>query len=198
MTSGATDSYVLTTDSEGNASWKATAAGSGTITGATNGLCKIGQNVVLGGALTGTTSISLSGATSLTFTDTRTTTSGVTYGGDYEEDFVARSLVTKKYVDDKANTIAVCNVSVSYTATTESDFVGISGASTLHLPATPKACQRITVADIEGNALSDNICIVGNGQCINGESYALINTNYGSMTFINNNVSGWSAVAFIN
>jgi len=175
----------------------------GAFTTANNGLSSLSSQVVsLGGDLTGTTTISMSGVTSLIFTDTRTTTSGVTYGGDYEDDFVARSLVTKQYVTGHtqciSNTIDVCNVYAPYTATTENDFVGVSGTTEVWLPNPRKAGQRITVADICGNALSVNICIVGNGLCINGDDCALINTNYGSMTFINNNISGWSAVAFIN
>ena len=167
-----------------------------------NGLHRDGDNIVLGGGLTGTTEITLSGVTSLTFTDTRTTTSGVTYGGDYENDFEPRSLVTKQFVESQitgsSNVVAVCNVNATYTATTENDFIGVSGATCIFLPTAPKACQRITVADVEGDALSNSIQVNGNGKLINGSICATINTDYGSMTFINNNVSGWSAVAFIN
>ena len=170
--------------------------------GANNGLSREGNNIVLGGPLTGVTEITMSGATSLTFTDTRTTTCGILYGGDYEDDFVPRSLVTAQYVtgytQDVSNTVAVCNVNTAYTATTENDFIGVSGATSVWLPLSPKACQRITVADIEGDALTNMIVICGNGIDINGSPTATINTNYGSMTFINNNISGWSAVAFIN
>ena len=127
---------------------------------------------------------------------------GMVYMGNYEPNFEARSLVTKQYVDSgitsSSNTIAVCNVNATYTATTENDFIGVSGATCIFLPTSPKPCQRITVADIEGDALSNSIEINGNGTLINGSVSATINTDYGSMTFINNNVSGWTAVAFIN
>ena len=84
-----------------------------------------------------------------------------------------------------------------FVCSTTNDFIGVSGATEVWLPSTPKACQRIIVADICGNALVNNICIIGNGLCINGNDGATINTEYGAMTFINNGYS-WSAVAFIN
>ena len=84
---GAVSGNVLTSDASGNATWQA--AG---ITTATNGLSVDGNNFVLGGALTGATDISLSGTTSLTITDTRATTSGITYAGDYSDDFELNSL----------------------------------------------------------------------------------------------------------
>ena len=101
-----------------------------------------------------------------------------------------------------SNVVSVCNVNAIYTATTLNDFIGVSGATCIFLPATPKACQRITIADIEGDALTNNIEVNGNGSLINGSACATINTDYGSMTFINNNTGvggvAWSAVAFIN
>ena len=98
-----------------------------------------------------------------------------------------------------SNVVNVCNVfTTGYTATQGNDFIGVSGASCIYLPPTPKPCQRITVADICGCAVLNSIQINGNGNCINGDSIATINTDYGSMTFINNNISGWTAVAFIN
>ena len=48
---------VLTSDASGNATWQE-AGRSGTITGGTNGLSTVGSNIVLGGALTGDTTIS--------------------------------------------------------------------------------------------------------------------------------------------
>lgn len=101
----------------------------------------------------------------------------------------------------ESNTVAVCNVTTIYTATTSNDFIGVSGASLIYLPPVPKACQRISVADICGNALGAPITVCGcwgsNGQNINGDTFSTINTDYGSMTFINNG-NTWSAVAFIN
>lgn len=172
-------------------------------TGATNGLTGIGNNVVLGGNLTGATNINISGQ-SLTITDI--SGAGIEYADNYSTTYSNRSLVDKQYVNDNitgnSNTIAVCNVTIStYTATTNNDFIGVSGTSVIYLPPIPKLCQRIIVSDICGNALSNNIIICGcwgiNGQNINGDTFSIINTDYGSMTFINNGIS-WSAIGFIN
>lgn len=59
-----------------------------TLGGATNGLTKIGGEIKLGGTLTGDTTI----------IDSRITPLGIVYGGDYENSFVGRSLVTAQYV----------------------------------------------------------------------------------------------------
>lgn len=107
------------------------------------------------------------------------------------------SLVDKGYVDSNSNIVAGLNVTANYTGTTTSDFIGVSGATEIWLPPIPKLFQRVIVADICGDALNNNICIIGNGLCINGNDSATINTDYGAMTFINNGYS-WSAVAFIN
>jgi hypothetical protein len=58
---------------------------------ASNGLTKTGQNVSLGGTLTGTTII----------TDATSGQTGIVYGGDYRATFVDNSLVSKCYVDSK-------------------------------------------------------------------------------------------------
>lgn len=64
------------------------------ITSANNGLTKSGNNVRLGGNLTGATSIGL-GANSLTFTGTSGT---LKYGSDLSANYVPRSLVDQGYV----------------------------------------------------------------------------------------------------
>ena len=137
----------------------------------------------------------------MTVEDCNSSPHGIEYVGNYSASFINRSLVDKEYVDThitgSSNTVNVCNVTSNYTATTTNDFIGVSGATTIYLPNPPKSCQRITVVDICGNALASNIIICGNGMNINGDSCATINTDYGSMTFINNGVF-WSAVAFIN
>ena len=69
---------------------------------ASNGLNKILQDVRLGGRLiSGATVINLSGSSSLTFTDSRVTPTGVLYGADYSASFTPRSLVDRGYVDNK-------------------------------------------------------------------------------------------------
>jgi len=231
---------------------------SSAITGATNGLCEVNNDVKLGGALTENTSIgtsaicqldvlanvvSLSAATSVNmgvcsaaitlnnsgngylclqtdyaslsfatgstsanageFTDKTANQWGIVYAGCYSTGFTNDcSVVDKGYVDAKitieSNTVAaVCNVTTNYTALCTDEFIGVSGATQISLPATPKPRQRVSVADICGNALAVNICVLGNGMCINGNDGATINTDYGAMTFVNNGYS-WSAIAFIN
>ena len=59
-----------------------------TITGATNGLTKSGQQLKLGGTLTGSTVIN----------DSRLVKKGIEYGGNYTSGFTNCSLVTKEYV----------------------------------------------------------------------------------------------------
>ena len=65
--------------------------GSGTLTGATNGLHLqySGTSVALGGTLTGSTVI----------IDGRITKTGIEYGADYSGTFVPESLITKRYAD---------------------------------------------------------------------------------------------------
>lgn len=69
-----------------------------TILGGGNGLSRLGNNIVLGGAMTGSSVISMGGATGLAFTDTRTVTIGLLYSGYYGDDFIAQSLVDAQYV----------------------------------------------------------------------------------------------------
>lgn len=130
---------------------------------------------------------------------------GFIYSNDYSSCFVSRSLpdvayvtgYTQSAVTQNSNTVNVCNVTTTYSANTTNDFIGVSGATLIYLPQSPKPCQRISIADIKGDALGNNITICSEGMAINGNTTATINTDYGSITFINNGYS-WSAVAFIN
>src|SRR5690606_34227602 len=137
---------------------------------------------------------------SLTFSD-----NPIEYAADYSADYNARSIpdvdfvtgYTQSAVTQSSNTVNVCNVIANYSATTTNDFIGVSGATLIYLPQSPKPCQRISVADIKGVALTNNIIVCSEGKLINGNPTATINTDYGSITFINNGFA-WSAVAFIN
>lgn len=205
--SGETKYYVLVdAGNVGNASgWEefvAGGSGNGTVTGATNGLTLIngGTTAILGGALTQSTVINLN-SNNLTISG-----GSIQYGADYSGSYGIRSLVdvgyltgyTQSAISQNSNTVNVVNVTgTTYSATTANDFIGVSGATTIYLPQSPKACQRISIADIKGDALDSNITICSEGLLINGNISATINTDYGSITFINNGYS-WSAVAFIN
>jgi len=130
---------------------------------------------------------------------------GAIYDCDYTSKFSCLSIPHAGWVTGNtlsaSNTVSVYNTTVNYTATTSNDFIGVSGATVIYLPAVPKPCQRISIADIKGDALSNGITVCGcwgsNGQYINGSTFSTINTDYGSITFINNGIS-WSAVSFIN
>ena len=199
LPSKTSETCALYIGSDGKLSTGLAGEGGGGITGSTNGLTDDGERVCLGGTLTQNT-VFTGGASNY----------HLRYAADYSADYNARSIpdvdfvtgYTQSAVTQTSNTVAVCNISVvSYTATTANDFIGSSGTCYVYLPATPKPCQRITVADIAGTALYDNVTIYGNGMCINGMisgcDYAIINTNYGSISFINNGYF-WSAIAFIN
>ena len=71
------------------------------ITGATNGLTKQGNHdVVLGGTITGATTIAINSGGTLTIVDNRTSKIGIQYAANYNSGFTDNSLITKKYVDD--------------------------------------------------------------------------------------------------
>jgi hypothetical protein len=133
------------------------------------------------------------------------TFAGAQYGDNYCSNFTSLSIphvgyvtgYTQSAITQNLNTVNVCNVTANYSATTLNDFIGVSGATLIYLPESPKPCQRISVADIMGDALGNNITICSEGKSINGNPTATINTDYGSITFINNGFA-WSAVSFIN
>jgi len=161
------------------------------ITGATNGLNKTGKNISLGGILTGNTIF-----------DGGVSKYNLKYGNDYSTNFSTYSLVDVNYVTGysktKSNVVDVCLIgSISYTASTNNNYIGAQSGSTIYLPSVPKLGQKISVSDISGCALVHNIIINGNGKCINGNTCFPINTNYGSISVINNG-NFWSAIAFIN
>jgi len=86
---------------------------------ASNGLTKSGIYATLGGTLTGATTITApaSPATQLTFTDSRTPTIGIQYGGCYHAGYTARSLVDAAYVTGMTSQ-ANCAISIAPKAIT--------------------------------------------------------------------------------
>lgn len=96
------------------------------------------------------------------------------------------------------NSISVCNVlTPTYSATTSSGFIGAISGSTIYLPNVPIPNQNIIIADISGCALINNINICSCTLKIRESQYAVINTNYGSISLINNGTF-WSTVGFTN
>lgn len=127
---------------------------------------------------------------------------GMTYAKNYSNYFTNRSLVDKEYVDNKvseqSNIVSVRIVGANdYTTILADDFVGISGASRIYLDGTPVIGQRVSIVDVCGDALLNNITVDGNGKKINDSTRSMINTNYGSITYVFNGYC-WSATAFVN
>jgi len=133
-----------------------------------------------------------------------TSTSGMTYAADYSANYTNRTIVDKEYVDKKMSIISVRNTYgvCPFYINNIDNFIGVSGytvgsCACLYLIPTPATGQKIIISDIQGQALDYPISIDGNGKCINGNDAAMINTDYGSITFVFNGYF-WSAVAFVN
>jgi hypothetical protein len=120
-----------------------TASGSGTITGATNGLSVSGKNIGLGGTLTGDTTIDTNGYVF----DIIGAPSGLTYAGDYSASFVPNSIVSKKYVDDRIS--GATSGATSGTITGATNGLSVSGKN-IGLGGT---LNGITVIELTGNTL---------------------------------------------
>lgn len=168
------------------------------LSGATNGLTETNNVVSLGGALTGATTISMSGSTSLIFTDTRAVKVGVQYGGDYGSTFTARSIVDAGYVTGmtcggpliKNVCLPITN---DYQALSTDYYIGVSGGSCVSLPVSPTCGMSLIIADISClAAVGCPILISGN---IYGYPTAEIDTCYGSLSLIYNGVK-WGIHAF--
>ena len=206
----------LTVNIAGNEYWYKTGIGDGdlvlkslggTLTGATNGLSlfNAGKSIGLGGTILSGTTLTLAVGSSLTIADNRFTTNqrGIEYLADYSINYTCLSIPNAGYVTGITNTTHVyCQpTTASYTANTSSSYIGAQSGSTIYLPANPKFGQRITISDISGHALECMIVVCGHGRCINGADCATVNTDYGSVTLVNNTcvgLCGWSAIAFIN
>jgi hypothetical protein len=187
--------------------------GGSAITGAINGLSVSNNNVVLGGTLLSATTINGIGQTlninvnDLNLTGTTVDITGIvtlqsTPASGSTTDYIivwnSSDKQLKRVSSIQTNIVNVCNVSVQYTATTTNSFIGVSGTTCIFLMSNPSTGQKISIADICGCALSNNIVInAGAGKKINDCQCSTINTNYGSITFIYNGHC-WSAVAFTN
>jgi len=86
---------------------------------------------------------------------------------------------------------------LTYTATVNDEYIGALSGSTINLTPAPNIGQKLIIADISGCAYLKNIMINGNGMNINDSTSAIINTNYGSLTFVNNG-NFWNPISFIN
>lgn len=104
------------------------------------------------------------------------------------DDINGRVLIRINNVSTDQNIRGVETVNAPFTASTRSDIISAVGSGTYYLPASPIKGQQITVMDHDGDAETWNITIDGNGKNINGETQAVINTNFGSMTLIYNGI----------
>lgn len=183
--------------------------GGSAITGATNGLTISNNNVVLGGTLFSATTINGGGQTlninvnDLNLSGTTLNMTGIVtlqstpLSGTTTNAILVWDSGTKQIKQISPNIINVCNISGIYSATTNNSFIGANAGSTIYLPPTPKCGQKISIADCSGNALSNNIYVCSTTCLILNCNKAIINTDYGSMSFIFNNTF-WSAIAFTN
>ena len=90
--------------------------------------------------------------------------------------------------------VPVITVSTDYTALPTDYFIGVDTTTTsitITLPLAPEGTVYI-VKDVAGNAATNPITVV-NTALIDGAASAIINTNYGSLTFIFSN-SVWNIV----
>ena len=151
---------------------KTAGAGTGTLTGATNGLHLInsGTTVVLGGNLTSGTTINGQNSHSLNLTNlsgflvsttgtsvSLNTTEGLIYGGNYSANYVNRSLVDKQYVDGIALGLNVHQA--AYVATTSG--ITLSGLTIIDGIATTPT-MRVLVKN-QGNAIYNGIYSASTG-----------------------------------
>lgn len=133
--------------------------------------------------------------------------SGVTYTSCLHDSYVDRSLVDKEYVDKRLSFVNVRHTDANPFYLINTDYyIGVTGytmgsCACLYLQSgVALSCgQKVTISDIQGEALAYPITIDGNGKCINGMScgVAEINTNYGSISLIYNGLF-WSPTAFVN
>jgi len=73
------------------------------------------------------------------------------------------------------------------------------GAFTINLPAAPNQGQAYKIKDAGGDALNNNITISGNGNNIDGEASATINTDYGAFEVIYDTTEdAWFVLSFVN
>jgi len=130
------------------------------------------------------------------------------YAADYSSSFINRSLpdvaFVTGYTKSQSNIVAVREIILSAQGTcSEDEFVGVYNCNlitgfTVNLDNTPVYGQKVTIADTIGNALTYPICVYGQSYLINGCACAVINTDYGSVSFVFNCRDCWSAVSFIN
>lgn len=189
---------------------------------ANNGLSILNKNITWGGSLTGTTTIHGGGIYGVdfkclssvkictaggVFADTSASPTGLVYYDDYSATYVDRSLVDKAYViraNGLRNTTGTTASTYSiqdgdYFIGVKTSAIGFFGGYNVFLPTIPINGSEHVVTDIGGNSglgAATRIHIWGAGgyQILNW-SEAVIDTDYGSITFLFNGIF-WSVVGF--
>jgi len=163
-----------------------------------------------GSFIVGDTGLTLTNKCSSVSKVVKLTDKALIYGDCYHSCYVDRTLIDKEYLDiqmcETSNVINVVNppVGTVYNVGRYDDLIPVSGISSNEiylnysaLCGYPVLGQRVTVVDVCGNALADPIIINGNGKLINDGVCSVINTDYGSVTYVYNGYF-WSAIAFVN
>ena len=197
--------------------------GGTTVLTANNGLTKqANNNVVLGGALTGTTTINgaqnlrinvttldLSGNTSLNLTGTAITLQTTPPVGSTSDAVLVWNSTDKNIktvsgaaLGDKNNVYSHSAVTTSVLLTTGSSYVILvnnSAPVTITLPATPLNGQVFKIKNVSGTAVTNIITVAGNTHNIDGSASGLINTDYGALELMYDiTLTAWYTLAFIN
>ena len=192
------------------------------ICNASNGLTKSGKYAVLGGALTGATTINgaqnlrinvttldLSGNTSLNLTGTAITLQTTPPTGLITDSVLVWNSVDKQIktvagasLGDKNNVYSKIIVTGNTTLTSGSTYVILASAVTtitITLPTAPLTGQVFKIKDACGNALTNNIIVdSGAGRTIDDSRCALINTDYGALELMLGATCKWFSLAFVN
>jgi hypothetical protein len=177
-----------------------------------NGLTRIGDNIILGGALTGDTTIG-SGSSDLSINTTNLFISGTTHIGTIATGSVSDSVLVVdiageiKSIDasllgEDNNRYEITGVSNSVVNLYGNEYVVLidanAGAVTVNLPTGATIGTAVKLKD-KGDALTNIITIdAGSGKFIDGSQCATINTNYGALELVYGETNNWYSLAFIN
>lgn len=186
--------------------------GVGTINDGGNGITKVGDTLILGGIITGNTTLLLGNNINLTFSGNSTNLTKYSYKQEYISDlsstYNARTIPDVGYVtgltDNLRNNKYDFIVVTGDTTINNNIYLvlvnnAVGGGITLTLTTTPFNGQAYKIKDITGNASNNNITIYGNSKNIDGEDNAIINTNYGAVEIVYyQTFDEWYTLGFVN
>ena len=197
----------------------ATAIGT-TITGATNGLTKVGQDATLGGDIAANTTVGLAGFSLVLGSGSTIANTVVVNNLAIEDtpdtgDAVSDAILVWDSADKKVKQVSAGQLgednnvysyeggSGTINLTTGSSYVVLVDTSivgaTINLPANPIDGQAFKIKDKSGNALTNNITLQATGDDIDGASTATLNTDYGALEVMYSSADDeWFTLSFIN